>query len=280
MNSFTIYIIVTIIVLLSFLYIRNDKEAFTNDEAVKNVASLYNSGMATVSNLKATNNVTADISMTTPVLQSGGRLHLSGPELLFLLNKSGVIIGKEWGGNGNLTVQGDLNASGVSTLPNLNAGNMNINGDVLGGKGRMHITGPELLFLLHKNGVIIGKEWGGNGNLSVQGDTALQGNVNINGMTTMRVNVVFPIKWDQGEMTRHITNNNFFNKNMPDGTMMKFLFVHPGDMNVNHPNRWFLYFDAIKMGNQFLMAKIQAHENVPNPANNLSNDLSWRGNIN
>jgi hypothetical protein len=35
--------------------------------------------------------------------------------------------------------------------------------------GRMHITGGERLYLLNKDGVIIGKEWGGNGNLSVQG---------------------------------------------------------------------------------------------------------------
>ena len=37
---------------------------------------------------------------------SDGRMHIHGEELLYLLNKDGVIIGKEWGGNGNLTVQG------------------------------------------------------------------------------------------------------------------------------------------------------------------------------
>ncbi len=39
-----------------------------------------------------------------------GRLHISGGELLYLLNKSGVVVGKEWGGTGNLTVEGDLYA--------------------------------------------------------------------------------------------------------------------------------------------------------------------------
>jgi hypothetical protein len=33
-------------------------------------------------------------------------MHLTSGELLYLLPKTGVIIGKEWGGNGNLTVQG------------------------------------------------------------------------------------------------------------------------------------------------------------------------------
>lgn len=35
--------------------------------------------------------------------------------------------------------------------------------------GRMHITGGERLYLLNKDGVIIGKEWGGSGSLWVQG---------------------------------------------------------------------------------------------------------------
>jgi len=39
-------------------------------------------------------------------LLSDGIMHLSGGGLLYLLNKDGVIIGKEWGGNGNLTVEG------------------------------------------------------------------------------------------------------------------------------------------------------------------------------
>ena len=41
-----------------------------------------------------------------------GRLHIFGEELLYLLNKSGVVIGKEWGGNGNLEVQGRLTVGG------------------------------------------------------------------------------------------------------------------------------------------------------------------------
>ncbi|GAA5787148.1 H-type lectin domain-containing protein [Chitiniphilus shinanonensis] len=44
-----------------------------------------------------------------------GRLHISGDEILYLLNKSGVIIGKEWGGNGKLDVQGELIAQGNLT---------------------------------------------------------------------------------------------------------------------------------------------------------------------
>ena len=89
-----------------------------------------------------------------------GRQHIHGEELLYLLNKSGVVIGKEWGGNGNLSVQGNLGVGDKFT----------IDGATMYNKGRQHIHGEELLYLLNKAGVVIGKEWGGNGNLSVQGN--------------------------------------------------------------------------------------------------------------
>ena len=45
-------------------------------------------------------------------------MHISGSERLYLLNKDGVIIGKEWGGNGNLQVQGNINVNGEIVAPN------------------------------------------------------------------------------------------------------------------------------------------------------------------
>ncbi len=41
-------------------------------------------------------------------IHTPGRLHMSGDEFLYILNKSGAIVGKEWGGTGNLSVQGKL----------------------------------------------------------------------------------------------------------------------------------------------------------------------------
>ena len=41
-------------------------------------------------------------------INAPGRLHISGDETLYLLNKNGVIIGKEWSGTGTLTVEGAL----------------------------------------------------------------------------------------------------------------------------------------------------------------------------
>jgi hypothetical protein len=40
------------------------------------------------------------------------RLHIAGGELLYVLNKQGMVVAKDWGGTGNLTVQGTLYANG------------------------------------------------------------------------------------------------------------------------------------------------------------------------
>ena len=59
--------------------------------------------------------VNGDLTFTaapTTIRADGGRLHITGGEILYLLNKSGVIIGKEWGGTGGLTVEGDLHTGG------------------------------------------------------------------------------------------------------------------------------------------------------------------------
>jgi hypothetical protein len=46
------------------------------------------------------------------ILRTPGRMHIDGGELLYLLNKNGVVVGKEWGGTGDLWVQGNLVVNG------------------------------------------------------------------------------------------------------------------------------------------------------------------------
>ncbi len=48
-------------------------------------------------------------------ISASGRLHIFGDELLYLLNRSGVIVGAEWGGTGNLTVEGEMIHAGDRT---------------------------------------------------------------------------------------------------------------------------------------------------------------------
>ena len=50
-------------------------------------------------------------------ITSPGRLHIAGGDNLYILNKNGAVVGKEWGGNGNLSVQGDLTVGGTMSRP-------------------------------------------------------------------------------------------------------------------------------------------------------------------
>ena len=109
-------------------------------------------------------------------LSSDGRMHISGNEILYLLNKEGVHISNAWEGNGNLTVDGTINMANGGTLQS--------------SAGRMHIAGLEKLYLLNRQGVHISNEWDGNGNLTVDGDIKI-GNItiNANGITIGRTTI-------------------------------------------------------------------------------------------
>ena len=53
---------------------------------------------------------------------SAGRMHLSGEEMLFLLNKQGVAVSGAWGGNGQLHVDGNLGSAGKHPVDGLPTG--------------------------------------------------------------------------------------------------------------------------------------------------------------
>lgn len=186
MNKFRIYIVILIIIGILFLYFKSSKETFTNDEAVKNVASLYNSNMATVTNLRSTNNVTADTAVTTPQVNSGGRLHIAGPELLYLLNKSGVIVSGAWGGNGNLTVDGDtVLGKNVNVGGGIVAGNyVYSKGNGTGGTHFPWTDGNN--YITSNNNVLRGGPTTIQGDFSTEGTTNLKGNVNLNNKIRFR----------------------------------------------------------------------------------------------
>jgi hypothetical protein len=83
---------------------------------------------------------------------------------------------------GNTNNIGDLNVGRNTNIK----GNMSVNGNIttpnnhtINNPGRQHIAAGEILYLLPKSGVRIGKEWGGTGNLQVQGDLTVKGSTNI-----------------------------------------------------------------------------------------------------
>jgi hypothetical protein len=78
-------------------------------------------------------------------------------------------------------------------------GNLRVNGEIqtpanhtIKCDGRQHMGGEELLYILNKSGVMIGKEWGGNGNLHVQGNTQVNGTINTNSKLLEGGNALMP----------------------------------------------------------------------------------------
>ena len=61
-------------------------------------------GGGTVSSLIVAGDLQLDPGRT---IRAPGRLHVAGDELLYLLNRDGVVVGRGWGGNGNLLVEGE-----------------------------------------------------------------------------------------------------------------------------------------------------------------------------
>ena len=131
--------------------------------------------------------------------QPGAKLEINNGDLLFkaAADDPGDIIFQSAGGEQKARIWSNpgagpgLNLSSTGNRPNLTltgdgtillGNNLALeSGLQLYGRGRLHVNGEEILYILNKAGVVIGKEWGGNGNLSVQGNVTVGGDVMLTG---------------------------------------------------------------------------------------------------
>ena len=190
MNNITIAILILIISLICLVqnkYIIY--EDFSSDEAVQNISSLYNQAKLTVTDFVSTGNATVNGILTTNALYSRGNSG-GGTHFPYTDNNNYITSNNNILRGGPTTIQGNLQVDNAATI----SGDLNV-GATIKSAGRMHIAPGELLYLLPTSGVVVGKEWGGTGNLSIQGDTTL------NGKTTFRAlrNVYSP--GDLGEIS-------------------------------------------------------------------------------
>lgn len=75
-------------------------------------------------------------------INADSRMHIRGNENLYLLNKGGVIVGKADGGNGNLSVEGNLNMGPNVSITNTD-GHARVNSIQLGNKFRLSGVGDK-----------------------------------------------------------------------------------------------------------------------------------------
>lgn len=107
------------------------------------------------------------------------------------------------------------------------------------GAGRVHVFGEELLYLLNRQGVVIGKEWGGNGNLSVQGDVSIGGsvtsNLSVQGQLSMAADLAIAgkVAMRGNDMYLRLNQEGAF----ANGVHTPF-FLSAGSMSVGGVNSW------------------------------------------
>lgn len=115
-------------------------------------------------NAEHTGNLSAKTVRTTGIhmpknttIQSDGRLHTFGNEYLYILNQKGAIVGKEWGGNGDLQVQGNTWTNGNSTVK----GNLTVQGNTstVGNASVNDLTANRDVFVNRDLNLVGGNNW-------------------------------------------------------------------------------------------------------------------------
>jgi len=163
-----------------------DVESIRN---LSNVATkLQTNGLDIPGKIKITGDLSVDgiTTMSGYVLNTpdnhqitcAGRQHTFGPTEFYILNKLGLVVGKnkDWGDStGNASIQGNLSIDGITTMYG-SVLNTPANHQITCA-GRQHTDGPTEFYILNKLGLVVGKEWGGNGNASIQGNLAVDGNI-------------------------------------------------------------------------------------------------------
>jgi len=124
---------------------------------------------------KVSGNITTegDFSHIGPSKKNKVSLHTPADGRRALYISPQKLDGTGWEWENGLTL--DFKEKTFST----NSNNLVVGGGTISAPARLHISGGELLYLLNKSGVIIGKELGGSGNLAVQGDLSVQGNITV-----------------------------------------------------------------------------------------------------
>ena len=143
------------------------------------------------------NNLQIDGSVLTIAsgaqITSPGRMHINGEENLFILNKNGVVIGKEWGGNGDLTVEGNQTNIGTLTVEGNITSNTGIIVPGISAPGRLNITSSELVHVYSKGGLYVGKTDGGSGDIIAEGNITSNIGINVPGISAPgRLNITCP----------------------------------------------------------------------------------------
>ena len=210
MKQYIKLFIVTVVILIVLIMCNNnlyfEHLTILSNESLQNLGSVYNNSNLKISNINVTSDATIENNANVGNNVNVGKdFEVSGNEVIHgsstikkkLIVEDGAHIKKNIDVDESVNIKKDLNVDGTLKA-------ITITGK--GTSGRLHISGDELLFLLNKKGVIIGKEWGGNGNLSVQGNLNMNGGIFTGGIKVYD-NIQASDGWDLAVYS-NIKNNN------------------------------------------------------------------------
>jgi hypothetical protein len=227
-------------------------EGFSSiNDARQAVREVYNADIDAIRNLSTVATRLQAGGLTIPgtlkvtagqTIEGLGRLHMNGPELLYILNKNGMVIGKEWGGNGNLQVQGNLQVNENINGPSISTNNPTWNGWISGNFGSG--TKDRVVIGNHLEQATVGahsndlKLWRP---LRLQGDSInmianngninASGNINVTGsLTAQGMNIVNEINALKNEV--HVLKTNAVMKDKPSRILTHMRWGNQGWMDM------------------------------------------------
>lgn len=141
--------------------------------------------------------------------------------------------------NGGVALTGNINMAG---------------GTIIATAGRQHIAGDEYMYILNKNGVMLGKEWGGNGSLVAQGNISVYNGMDFN-TTLDKTSLTLG---DVKGAAYNISTGNYaltFHKNKDDGTWEEAMKIdREKTLNTqNIKNSGYVKTNKIHLGNKWIL---------------------------
>ncbi len=226
-NITLINIIILIVVILVVFYVINkcvNIEHFTNDEAVQNIASLYNQSKFAVTDLTSTGTATLN------TLNVNGNAQFKNGSFFPYTDGNNYITSPNNILRGGITsVQGNLNVSGATNTNTLAVAN----GATINGNTTI-------------NALTTGYSANIGTDLNVKGNTTLTGPLTVTGGIQ---HIVLDSTWDSNAFNQKM--KPYFNRSMPDGTAKTFIFVAPNRTSGGNVNM--RRIEAVKLGTQIVI---------------------------
>ncbi len=260
-----------------------DGSALSN-EAIQNIANVYNS-----TNLIATNiTATGTTGMGNMQIKKDGAANSTigfgegnGAKIKYITNKGTPVLDIQDNGDvtayGKLTSTGQISTAGkISAAASISSASNFVSTGTSGGYFYNDRKDPGATWAWYSDNGASHLWRSGKGDMLSVSTTGTMSPIGQQVIIIDKYPGNEVIAWDRKEFLKAVRDGRYFTSDMPDGTMKQFYFVHSGDRNPNHPNKWIYYAHVVKYGKQLFLHHIHDHEGVPNPMTNNTNDASWR----